>query len=191
MRIAGFTIALAILAVGCTSPPAGSSRGPETRPALLAGLDGQWVMVGEVLGKPVRYSLVVSPVLAGSFTELHMTDVQSPPQYEARVFIAQDKDTDEIIVHWLDSFGGEGSIPHGTGQVTGDTIEFIIPYAEGPFRDRLTYDKVNGKWRFTVESTAGPERWKPFATYDLRREVEVNELRLLALWRRGTRVRGS
>jgi len=169
VRIGGLAIALTVLAVGCASPPAGSSRVPETRPALLAGMDGQWVMVGEVLGKPVRYSLVVSPVLAGSFTELHMTDVQSPPQYEARVFIAHDKDTNQVIVHWLDSFGGKGSIPHGTGQVTGDTIEFIIPYTEGPFRDRLTYDKANGKWHFTIESAAGPEQWKRFATYEISR----------------------
>ena len=169
MRIAGLGIALIILAVGCAGPPAQPSRAPETRPALLAGMDGQWVMVGNVLGKPVKYGLIVSPVLAGSFTELHMTDVQSPPQYEARVFIAHDKDSSQIIVHWLDVFGGKGSIPHGTGQITGNTIEFTIPYTEGPFRDRLTYDTNNGKWHFTIESAQGPEQWKHFATYEIDR----------------------
>ena len=77
MRIAGLAIALIVLAVGCTGPPAGLSRAPETRPALLADMDGQWVMVGDILGKPVKYNLNVAPVLAGSFTELHMTDVES------------------------------------------------------------------------------------------------------------------
>ena len=169
MRIAGLGIVLVVLAVGCTSPPVPPSRAPETRPALLAGMDGQWVMVGDVLGRPVKYSLIVSPVLAGSFTELHMTDVQSPPQYEARVFIAHDKDSSEILVHWLDVSGGKGSIPHGTGQITGNTIEFTIPYTEGPFRDRLTYDTSNGKWHFTIESAQGPEQWKHFATYEIAR----------------------
>jgi hypothetical protein len=136
-------------------------------------MDGQWVMVGDVLGEPVKYRLVVSPVLAGSFTELHMTDVQSPPQYEARVFIAHDKDSNQIIVHWLDTFGGKGSVPHGMGQVTGNTIEFIIPYTEGPFRDRLTYDTSTGKWKFTIESAQGPDQWKYFATYDIARSKQA------------------
>jgi len=167
LRIAGLGIALIVVAVGCSGLPPRPSKAPETRPALLAGMDGQWVMVGEVLGKPVKYSLIVSPVLAGSFTELHMTDVQSPPQYEARVFIGHDKDSSHIIVHWLDVFGGKGSIPHGTGQITGNSIEFIIPYTAGPFRDRLTYDTSNGKWLFTIESGQGSTQWKHFATYEI------------------------
>ena len=85
-------------------------------------------MVGDIMGKPVRYRLVVSPVLARTFAELHMTDVEEPPQYEARVFIAHDKESGQIIVHWLDVFGGKASIPHGTRRVAADTIEFVIPH---------------------------------------------------------------
>jgi hypothetical protein len=160
-------MATTVLAAGCTHPPARPSTAPDARPALIAGMDGQWVMVGDVMGKPVEYRLVVSPVLAGSFTELHMTDVQSPPQYEARVFIAHDPDSDQIIVHWLDAFGGKASIPHGTGRIAGDTLEFTIPYAQGPFRDRLTFDSSKGTWRFTIESAEGSGQWKHFAEYEI------------------------
>lgn len=39
----------------------------EPRPALLALLDGDWVMVGEVLGEPVKYRLTVQPVAGARF----------------------------------------------------------------------------------------------------------------------------
>lgn len=169
MRIRAFPGALVVVALSCAKAPEPPPSAAETRPALLAALDGTWLMVGDVLGKPVRYRLMVSPVLAGAFTELHMTDVQEPPQYEARVFIAHDNESGHVIVHWLDTFGGKGSIPHGTGQLTGDTIEFTIPYDQGPFRDRLTRDKTSGAWRFTIESSEGTGQWKHFAAYDIQR----------------------
>lgn len=169
MRALAFSAIPIALAVGCADPAPASPTAPETRPELLAALDGKWIMVGDVLGKPVRYSLSVSPILARTFTELHMIDVQQPPQYEARVFIAHDKESGQIIVHWLDVFGGKGSVPHGTGQITGNTIEFIIPYAEGPFRDRLARDATRSTWRLTIESSDGTGSWKHFAAYDIKR----------------------
>lgn len=169
MRIRGWIAAIAVLALGCAEAPAPPPNAAETRPALLAALDGNWVMAGDVLGKPVKYRLIVSPVLARAFTELHMTDVQEPPQYEARVFIAHDKESGQVIVHWLDVFGGKGSVPHGTGQIADDTIEFIIPYAAGPFRDRLIHDAASGKWRFTIESSERSGEWKHFAAYEIER----------------------
>ncbi|HLE56884.1 MAG TPA: hypothetical protein VJB15_07365 [Rhodothermia bacterium] len=169
MRVLTLLGVFVALAVGCTGEPPPPPKAEETRPTLLAALNGTWVMVGDVLGEPVKYNLIASPVLAGTFTELHMTDVQTPPQYEARIFIAHDRESGQIIVHWLDVFGGKGSVPHGTGQITDNMIEFIIPYADGPFRDRLTHDSRNGTWRFTIESSDVPGQWKHFAAYEIER----------------------
>jgi hypothetical protein len=135
----------------------------------LASLDGDWIMVGDVLGKPVKYKLTVQPVLRGTFTELHMTDLQEPPEYEARICIGYDKESDQVIAHWLDVFGAKGSIPHGTGHITGNTVTFTIPYREGPFRDMLSYDSTTGKWRLTIEASDGLGGWKHFAAYDIKR----------------------
>lgn len=106
MRVLEFSAILITLALGFAGPAPTSPTAPETRPALLAALDGNWIMIGDVLGKPVKYSLSVSPILARTFTELHMVDLQQPPQYEARIFIAHDKGSGQIVVHWLDVFGG-------------------------------------------------------------------------------------
>jgi len=173
MPVRGLLAALFVFASGCTGAPAPHDNAADTRPALLAALDGHWVMVGDVMGTPVKYTLVVSPVLAGAFTELHMTDTQEPPQYEARVFVAHDKESGQIIAHWMDTFGAKGSVPHGAGEITGNTIEFIIPYAEGPFRDRLTRDAASGNWRFTIESSDGSGTWKHFAAYEIQRAKQV------------------
>ena len=169
MRTRGLSAVVVALVLGCTAVSAPATSAAEARPALLASLDGNWVMVGDVLGKPVRYQLIAAPVLADAFTELHMTDAQDPPQYEARVFIAHDSESGEVIVHWMDTFGAKGSVPHGTGKMDNDAIEFIIPYAGGPFRDRLTRDATSGKWRFTIESSDGSGAWKHFAAYEIER----------------------
>ncbi len=149
--------------------PAFAEAPADARPELLKALDGRWVMTGDVMNEPVTYDLEAGPTLAHAFTELHMTDVQVPAQYEARVFLGWDAERETVIVHWLDSFGGKFSIPHGTGTLEGDTIRFDVPYADGPFRDTFSYDRTSGTWRFTIEAGQADGSWRHFAAYDLRR----------------------
>lgn len=142
----------------------------DERPDLLKALDGRWVMTGDVMGKPVRYDLEAGPSLQGAFSELHMKDVHVPAEYEARVFIGWDAETQGVIVHWLDSFGGRFSIPHGTGKIAGNALVFTIPYGEGPFRDTLTHDPQSRTWLFTIEAGQPDGSWKHFARYAIRHE---------------------
>jgi hypothetical protein len=136
----------------------------------MKALDGNWIMSGDVMGKPVTYKMVASPTLQGAFTELHMKDVQVPSEYEARVFIGYDAESQAIIAHWLDSFGARYSIPHGTGSITGNTIQFIIPYEGGPFKDTLTYNPDTKTWLLVIEASQPDGTWKQFARYSVRRE---------------------
>lgn len=140
-----------------------------TRPALLASLDGHWVMVGDVMGQPVQYDMEAFPVLQGAFTEIHMNDVETPSQYEARVFIGVAKDG-KLIVHWMDSTGADGSIPHGTGSISPNGIVFKIPYPDGTFRDTLTRHPAQKSWSFLIEAEQPDGSWKHFAKYTLRRQ---------------------
>ena len=125
-------------------------------------------MVGDVRGKPVEYRLESKRVLAETFVELHMVDVQSPPRYEARVFLGADR-TGKVYVHWLDSFGPEYSIPHGTGAAIGDQIEVRIPYSGGTFRDTFTYVPATDDWRLAIDSERPGGEWQHFAAYRLTR----------------------
>ncbi len=152
---------------------------PSTLPAqapvdsLLARLEGHWHMTGQVRGAPVTYTLDASRTLAGRWVELHMLDIQRPPQYEARVFIGADTIPGRVLVHWLDSFGAAYSVPHGEGTVTGDTLRFTIPYRDGPFRDTFAWNRADGSWHFLLESGNGSGRWRTFAEYDVRPAHDV------------------
>lgn len=170
MRISRLVAAVAlVVAAACAPAPREQPAVTETRPPLLAALDGDWKMTGEVQGEAVEYRLAVRPVLGRAFTELHMVDVEEPPRYEARLFLGYDEASRELIAHWLDSFGARASIPHGTGRISERTIEFTIPYPEGAFRDTLTHDSEADRWRFTIDEADGAGGWKPFAAYEVER----------------------
>lgn len=168
MRFVTTVGSLLLLAVG-TLHAKDHPKIPE-RAAALQALDGNWVMSGDVMGKPVTYRMVASPTLQGAFTELHMNDVQVPSQYEARVFIGYDAGSKTVIAHWMDSFGAMYSIPHGTGRITENSIQFTIPYESGSFRDTFTYDPAAKTWLFVLEAAQPDGTWTQFARYSVHRQ---------------------
>ncbi len=166
----GPVLVLMVALAGCADVPTAAGTSADSRPALLAALDGDWVMRGDVMGKPVSYRMHAGPTLGGQFTEIHMQDVQVPSEYEARVFVGYDAKSGRVITHWLDSFGPSFSVPHGTGKIDGNMIEFIVPYDDGPFRDRLRFDPTLKRWRLEIESQQKSGEWQHFARYDFRRK---------------------
>jgi hypothetical protein len=135
---------------------------------LLSRMEGPWTMTGTVRGKPVTYRLDVQRVLRGRFVELHMEDVSQPSEYEARAFLGVDSVKAVYIAHWLDNFGAGYSIPHATGQASGDTIHVTFPYPEGALSDTFVYDRGADTWHFRMELADGQGGWRLFAEYRLR-----------------------
>lgn len=167
MRFAAVVGMAMLLAAGAS----GAQEHPKTpdRPLPLKALDGDWVMSGDVMGKPVTYRMVAGPTLQGAFTEIHMNDVQVPSRYEARVFIGYDAGSRTVIAHWMDSFGARYSVPHGTGTVSENTVRFTIPYESGAFRDTFTYRPETNTWLFVLEAAQPNGKWKHFARYTVHR----------------------
>lgn len=141
----------------------------DNRPATLKKLDGNWVATGDVMGKPVQYNVVTIPALQEQFTEISMNDVQSPSQYEARIFIGFDSNSNQVIAHWMDSFGAQYSIPHGTGSISENTIDFVVPYPDSSFRDRFVYYPENDTWILEITAQQADGSWKHFAKYSFKR----------------------
>jgi len=137
------------------------------RPEILKRLDGEWKGKGQVMGDSVEYIITGRPVLNTMFTELHMIDVHNPSAYESLVFIGYDSVSRKIFTHWLDTFGGAYSIPHGTGNLDETQIEFFIPYPTSTFRDLFTFDKESETWKLVIESQVDSLTWENFATYDI------------------------
>ena len=141
----------------------------ENRPTLLQKLDGNWVAIGDIMGKPVQYDVVNTPALQAQYTEISMNDVQVPSQYEARIFIGFDSDSNQIIAHWMDSFGAQYSIPHGTGTLSENEIEFIVPYPSGSFKDKFVYSPADDSWTLHITAQKPDGSWQHFARYTFSR----------------------
>jgi hypothetical protein len=167
-RIAN-TAPIALLMAASLANAAESVSANDERPGILKALDGDWVMSGDVMGRPVTYRMVATPALQGMFTEMRMKDVQVPAKYEAAVFLGYDADSQTVIVHWMDRFGAKASIPHAIGHIAGNTVQFIFPYNSGKLRDTLTYNPETSSWVFKLESAQPDGSWKHFALYTVKR----------------------
>jgi hypothetical protein len=147
------------------------AAGIDNRPILLEKLDGHWIVIGDVRGKPVQYNVITGPALQGQFTEISLNDVQVPSQYEARIFIGFDSGSNQVIAHWMNSFGAPYSIPHGTGSISENTIEFIVAYPDDPFRDRFEYHPEGDSWTLKITAQQPNGSWKQFARYTFKRAM--------------------
>ena len=144
------------------APPAKSAD-----EAFLDALQGDWTMSGTLGGKPVRYVADGRRVLQGAFLKLHMIDVQSPPKYEAEVFIGFDAKANDFIAHWLDRFGAAGARVVARGERTDQQLVIVFPYTEGAFRDTFSWEPASRSWSILLESQSEAGTWSTFATYTL------------------------
>jgi hypothetical protein len=134
---------------------------------FLNGLQGNWMMVGTLGGKSVRYRADGERVLQGGFLKLHMIDIDSPPQYEADAFLGFDPKAGDYIAHWLDRFGAAGARVVGQGKRNGEQLVISFPYADGAFRDTFTWRPATKSWSLLIESQASNGTWSTFASYTL------------------------
>ncbi len=141
-----FVIAAGI--VLAAAAPAVAAPGPID--GVLGQFVGEWSVTGTTLGKPTVTGADVRPAFGGGFLELHIKDPTARQPYEARVFFGMDA-AGQLVVHWLDGSGGETSRTLGVGQARGDVVSLTFPYPDGPFRDRLTYDRARDRWRLLIE----------------------------------------
>lgn len=154
------------------APPSRSeepAKAKDERPDILKALDGNWVMAGDVMGRPATYQMVAGPALQGKFTEMRMKDVQMPAKYEAVVFLGYDAGSQTVIAHWMDNFGANSSIPHGSGRIAENTIQFSFPYKSGQLRDTFIHVPESASWVFVLESAQPDGSWKHFARYTVKR----------------------
>jgi len=154
-----------VATVVCAAP--GQPQTKSADEAYLDALQGNWTMTGMLRGKPVSYRAEGRRVLQDGFLRLRMIDVQSPPQYEAEVFIGYDAKANDFIAHWLDRFGAAGARVVGRGERKGQQLVIVFPYAEGAFRDTFTWDPASRSWSLLLETQSVQGTWSTFAAYTL------------------------
>jgi hypothetical protein len=157
--------------IGCLAAHAANAA-VSADEAYLDALQGTWLMEGMLGGAPVRYLADGQRVLQGGFIRLRMIDVESPPRYEADVYIGFDPNANDYVAHWLDRFGAAGARVVGRGERRGQVLVLSFPYAEGVFRDTLTWLPLSGSWTLLLEAQRADGTWSTFASYTLTRGAQ-------------------
>jgi hypothetical protein len=140
---------------------------------LLEQMVGHWRMTGTLLGRPANHAIDVQWVLNHQFLQIHEVGETDPktgkPQYEALPTIGYDSLSERYVAHWIDVFGGRFSETLGYGRRSGDRIDFVFEYPDGPFHTQFAWDKAAGQWHWRMEQKNGSGQWKPFADLTLAR----------------------
>jgi hypothetical protein len=162
IRLACAPLLVALLPLAAAAEPPEATR-------YLAQLSGGWDLTGTVRGKPAHYRAEGRWVLNGGWLRFSMTDVATPPQYEAQLVLGYDAKAGDYVAHWLDRFGAAGARVVASGERTGRTLVLLFPYPEGAFRDTLTLaaDSASGTLLLEAQGTDGT--WSTFASYRMRR----------------------
>jgi len=117
-------------------------------------------MEGTIRGKPAQHAVVAQWVLNHQFLQIHEIDTAgSKPGYEAIVMIGYDNASDRYVAHGTDIYGGRFSETLGYGHRSGEEIEFVFEYPDGPFH--TTFRGLPGmkSWQWQMQTKDQAGRW--------------------------------
>ena len=133
------------------------------RDELLDNLVGDWKLTRKMKAQSVENRVKAEWALNHQFLLVHMKDVATPSNYEAMVFIGYDNTSERYVAHWIDVFGGRFSETLGYGKRTGNAIQFVFEYPDGPFHNTFTWNQESKTWIFLMEQKDQAGKWKVFA----------------------------
>ena len=142
---------------------------------LLEHLAGKWSLTGDIAGRKATHSVEAEWVLNHQFLRIHEKDTAAgvPGEhvaYEAIVFVGRDNMSERYVAHWLDVFGGRWSETLGYGTRSGDAIEFVFEYPDGPFHTVFLWQPQKNAWEWEMRSRGTNGEWKQFGRMTLRGE---------------------
>ncbi len=130
---------------------------------LLDNLVGNWKITRKFKTRTVDNTATAEWVLNHQFLLIHMKDANSPPQYEAHIYVGFDNTSDRYVAHWIDIFGGRFSETLGYGTRSGNSIRFVFEYPDGPFLNTFTWNPEKKSWAFLMQHKDAAGKWTPFA----------------------------
>lgn len=139
------------------------------RDDFMDNLVGDWKLSRKIRGQVADSSVKAEWVLNHQFLLVHMKDGNTPPNYEAMVFVGYDNTSERYVVHWIDVFGGRFSETLGYGKRSGNSIKFVFEYPDGPFHNTFTWNPETKGWVFLMEQKNQTGNWSVFAEDTLRR----------------------
>lgn len=164
-----FSLALLFLATVLFFPPNVAPQQPLDgrdrifQDALLDNLVDDWKVTRKFKTRTAENTAKVEWVLNHQFLLIQMKDVNSPPQYEANVYVGYDNASDRYVAHWIDVFGGRFSETLGYGTRSGNSIKFVFEYPDGPLLNTFTWNPEKKSWTFLMQQKDPMGKWTLFA----------------------------
>ncbi len=165
--------ALAISPAALAQEQTPSPDGPQHtfQNELLDKMVGRWKLTGMIHRQSVEHAVEAQWTLNHQWLNVHEKDKAAPkdssPAYEANVMIGYDNTSERYVAHWLDVYGGRFSETLGYGTRSGDQIEFVFEYPDGPFHTTFRWiaDRKQWQWQMRTKNSAG--KWVDFANLTL------------------------
>lgn len=165
--IALFLVAVSAIAFPQEPSPALDGANHTFHDELLDKLAGRWRLSGTVTHKTAEHSIDAQWVLNHQFLEVHEKDLATPPAYEAIVMIGYDNASERYVAHWIDVFGGRFSETLGYGTRSGDQLELVFEYPDGPFHTTFRWISDKKQWQWQMRTRNGAGKWVDFANMTL------------------------
>jgi hypothetical protein len=152
------------------------AQAPGFNDELLGRMAGSWKMEGVLLGKNATHSVHAQWVLNRQFLQIHEKDTAPAASgavpYEAIVMVGWDAPSERYVAHWIDIYGGRVSETLGYGVRSGDRIEFVFEYPDGPFHTTFQWLPERGTWQWLMRTKDKLGHWTDFANLTLRRSSQ-------------------
>ena len=125
----------------------------------LNGLEGRWLLTGEILDRPLVQEVEVDWVLAGAYLRIHyqpstVTPLTQEP-YEAIAYVGWDSSGDgRFVMYLFDIFGASYPAPGVGTRIDSHGWRFTFDYPQGPFVTDLL--STGEAWRieqYSVDET--------------------------------------
>lgn len=140
---------------------------------LLDKMAGCWKLSGKVAGRAANHSVDAGWVLNHQFLKIDESDVAAPAEggvrYEAMVFVGYDNASERYVAHWIDVFGGRFSETLGYGKRSGNEIQFVFEYPDGPFHTTFRWIPEAGARQWLMMTKDQQGKWTGFGDMTLTR----------------------
>jgi hypothetical protein len=140
----------------------------------ISNLAGSWKISGTIQRQVANHSVDAQWVLNHQFLQIHEKSLDAPtegrPAYEAIVMIGYDNASERYVAHWNDIYGGRFSETLGYGTKSGNQIEFVFEYPDGPFHTTFRWLPDKKQWRWLMRTKDNSGKWIDFADVTLVRQ---------------------
>jgi len=140
---------------------------------LADTMTGDWSMTGQVMGQQAHHKVHAEWMLNRQFLRIEESTVLDAPKterrYDAVWFLGYDSISDRYVIHLLDGFGARFSETLGYGVRSGNQLQFVFEYPDGPFHTTFRWSPDSNKWEWLMEQKGKDGNWGQFADLFLAR----------------------